>query len=189
MGLYQKIAETFQEEYKNRNELYRKRLEEWRKQGAIVRVEKPTNIARARTLGYRAKQGVIIVRVKVRKGLRKRPKPDLGRKPSKMGRFFSTKKSLQRMAEERAAAKYKNFEVLNSYFVGEDGKSKFFEVIMLDRNSPSIKNDKIYSKIIAQKGRVFKGLTSEGKKNRGLRSKGKGTEKSRPSIRTNRRRR
>ena len=49
--MYQKIAETFQEEYKNRSELYRKRLEEWRKQGAIVRVEKPTNIARARRLG------------------------------------------------------------------------------------------------------------------------------------------
>lgn len=189
MGMYQHITQTFQKEYKERNEEYRKRLEQWRKEGAIVRIDKPTNIARARRLGYRDKQGVIVVRVRVRKGLRKRPKPKAGRKPSKMGRFFSTKKSLKRIAEERANQKYKNCEVLNSYFVGQDGSNKFFEVILLDKNSPAIKSDKIYSKIIAQKGRTFRGLTSEGKKNRGLNVKGKGSEKSRPSVRANERRR
>ena len=35
------------------------------------------------------------------------------------------------------------------------------------------------------KGRVFRGLTSAGRKSRGLRNKGKGAEKIRPSIRAN----
>ena len=34
---------------------------------AIERVEKPTNIKKARMLGYKAKQGFIIVRVRVKK--------------------------------------------------------------------------------------------------------------------------
>jgi ribosomal protein L15E len=39
-------------------------------------------------------------------------------------------KSLQRIAEERASVKYPNMEVLNSYWVGHDGRQKWFEVIL-----------------------------------------------------------
>ncbi|ALV62505.1 LSU ribosomal protein L15e [Thermococcus sp. 2319x1] len=38
----------------------------------------------------------------------------------------------------------------------------------------------------AHKGRVFRGLTSAGKRSRGLLNKGKGAEKVRPSIRAHR---
>ncbi len=88
-------------------------------------------------------------------------------------------KSIKRIAEERVAKKYPNLEVLNSYWVWEDGKFKFFEVILVDPNHPSIKNDKNINWICENQhaGRVFRGLTSEGKKGRGLRVKGKGTEK------------
>jgi large subunit ribosomal protein L15e len=168
MGTYKYIAETFQNEYKERNNDLKGRVILWRKESSINRVDKPTNVARARKLGYKAKQGVVIYRVRVTKGLRRRKEPIRGRKPSKTGRYYAFRKSLQSMAEERAAGKAANCEVLNSYYVGEDGEYKFFEVILLDRSNKSIINDKEYKNIINHKGRAYRGLSSSGKKHRGL---------------------
>ena len=98
-------------------------------------------------------------------------------------------KSLQRISEERAQKHYPNLEVLNSYWVGEDGKQKFFEVILVDPHHPVILADPKIAWIAlpAQRGRVFRGLTSAGAKGRGLRRKGKGAERMRPSRTQNRR--
>jgi large subunit ribosomal protein L15e len=166
MGFYKRLKKTFEEEHKQRSPLYKARLVEWRKGETVERVNKPTNIARARELGYKAKQGFVVARVKARRGRRQRPKPDLGRKPSKSGRFFSPGKSLQRIAEEKASTKFPNLEVLNSYWVGEDGSFKYFEVLLFDVSHPVIKNDKMLSSIIKQRGRAYRGLTSSGKKGR-----------------------
>jgi large subunit ribosomal protein L15e len=99
-------------------------------------------------------------------------------------------KSIQRIAEERAARKYPNMEVLNSYWVGEDGKHKWYEVILIDPCHPAIKADPQLNWLCTGKhrGRAFRGLTSAGKKGRGLRNKGIGAEKVRPSIRAHGRR-
>ncbi|MEM5870716.1 MAG: 50S ribosomal protein L15e, partial [Candidatus Aenigmatarchaeota archaeon] len=78
------------------------------------------------------------------------------------------KKSLQLIAEEKAARKYRNLEVLNSYLVADDGVYKYFEIIMVDPHHPVIKSDKNINWICNQRGRVFRGLTSAGKKMRGL---------------------
>jgi large subunit ribosomal protein L15e len=166
MGFYKLVKKTFEGERKQRSPLYKARLIEWRKGGSVERINKPTNIARARELGYKAKQGFVVARVKVRRGRRKRPKPDLGRKPSKSGRFFSPEKSLQRIAEEKAATKFPNLEVLNSYWVGEDGSYKYFEILLFDVSLPVIKNDRSISSMIGQRGRAYRGLTSAGKKGR-----------------------
>ena len=184
MGASKYILSTMQEEYKKRNDLLREKIAKWRKEGSIVRVKRPTNIARAHQLGYKAKQGVIIVRVMVRKGSSKREKPDNARTPARNGRFFNYRKSAQAIAEERAARKYRNCEVLNSYYVGEDGVYKFYEVILLDRAHPSITNDNEYKHIVDKKGRAFRGLTRAGRKHRGILNKGFGSYKNRPSKRS-----
>lgn len=115
----------------------------WRKQGSIVRIEKPTRLDRARELGYKAKQGFVIVRARVRRGGRRKPRPILGRRQKRMGvKKYTPAKSIRLIAEERAARKYPNLEVLNSYWVWQDGRSKWYEIIMLDRHHPSIRNDK-----------------------------------------------
>lgn len=183
MGAYKYIKESFQKSYKERDALLRSRVTSWRKQGSVVRVETPTNISRARELGYRAKPGVIVVRVRVEKGLSVRSKPSSGRKPSKYGRFFAYRKSAQSIAEERAARKFINCEPLNSYYIGEDGKYKFFETILVDRSNPNITSDPVYSSLSSNRGRAFRGLTSSGKKHRGLWNKGFGSNKGRPSVR------
>ncbi len=165
------------------------RLQRWRREPAVVRIERPTRLDRARALGYKAKKGVIVVRVRIRRGGRRAGRPNKGRKTkSLMVSRLTPKKSLQWIAEERAARKYPNMEVLNSYWVGEDGKHKWFEVILVDRAHPAIQSDKNLSGIARQRGRVFRGLTSSARKSRGLRRKGRGAEKVRPSYRANFRR-
>jgi len=168
MGMYKNIKATFREEYRMHPEGYKAKLVQWNKEPPVKGVERPTNIARARELGYKAKQGVLVARVSVKKGRRKIPTHGGGRKPSKSGRFFSRTKSLQAIAEERAGRKFSNCEVLNSYFVGEIGNKKFYEVLLLERSNPSICNDPYYKSIVAQRGRAQRGLTRAGKKYRGF---------------------
>jgi len=60
------------------SKLLRDRLIKWRREPTVVRVEKPTRLDRARAIGYAAKQGFIVVRVKVRKGGQNRPRPNSG---------------------------------------------------------------------------------------------------------------
>jgi len=123
--------------------LMRQRAIIWRRQPVIVRIDKPTRIDRARRLGYKAKKGFIVVRVKVRRGGRRKPRPKMGRRQKRMGvKKYTPAKSIKLIGEERVARKYPNLEVLNSYWVWEDGISKWFEVILVDPSSPSIKSDK-----------------------------------------------
>ena len=80
------------------------RLVEWRRGTAIARVDRPTRIDRARELGYRAKQGYVVVRVRVRRGGRRKPHPMGGRKPKRRGLLKITMgKSIQRIGEERVS--------------------------------------------------------------------------------------
>ncbi len=167
MGAYKYIQENFEKEYRERAPLYRQRVIAWRAGKTIERAEYPTNLPRARTLGYKAKNGYVIVRVRVEKGMRKRQKPWGGRKPRHNYRFVQPQLSHQAMAEQRGARMYRNLEVLNSYWVGEDGNYKFFEVIMVD---PVLVKD---ITAIRSRGRAFRGLTSQGRKARGLRAVGK----------------
>lgn len=147
------------------------RLQEWRRQGSVIRVDHPTRIDRARSLGYKAKLGIIVARSRVRKGGRRKPRYIRGRRTKRMGMHKITpRKSIQRIAEERAAKRHPNMEVLNSYWVGEDGKHKWYEVILVDTSHPAIKSDKTLSWITqpTHKGRVYRGKTSAGQKGRAL---------------------
>ena len=158
------------------------RMIEWRHDQSFVRVEKPLRLDRARRLGYKAKQGYVIVRAKVRRGSMRKHTIKGGRRAKRKGiTKITVDKSLKQIAEERTAKRYPNLEVLNSYWIGQDGRSKFYEVILVDPHHPVIKSDPKINWICEKQhhGRVFRGLTSSGKKSRGLRNKGKGAEKAR----------
>jgi large subunit ribosomal protein L15e len=164
------------------------RLIQWRKEENYIRVEKPLRIDRARNLGYKAKPGYIVVRARVRRGGLRKHKIKGGRRPSRKGiTKITAAKSTQRIAEERTTKRYPNMEVLNSYWAGEDGKHHYYEIILVDPVHPSIMRDPKINWITdtSNKRRVLRGRTSAGQKGRGLRHKGKGAEKVRPSIRAN----
>jgi large subunit ribosomal protein L15e len=124
-------------------EIMRNRVILWRKQPSSVRIDKPTRLDRARGLGYKAKQGFVVVRTRVRRGGRRKLRPVLGRRQKRMGvTKFTAAKSKRLIAEERTARKYPNLEVLNSYWAWQDGRYKWFEIILVDPSNPSIKADK-----------------------------------------------
>lgn len=185
MVFYKRIRELWKKPKVNIGDILRQRMIIWRREKAVVRIERPTRLDRARSLGYRAKQGIILARVRVARGGRKRERPTKkGRRSKRQTIRKVLGKSYQWVAEERANRKFKNCEILNSYKVGEDGKYYWFEIIMIDKDHPQIKRDKQLSKIAEQRGRVFRGLTAAGKRSRGiLIRKGKGAEKLRPSLR------
>jgi large subunit ribosomal protein L15e len=148
----------------------------WRKEDAITRIERPTRLDRARNLGYKAKQGIVMARVRVRRSGFRKTRPISGRRQKRMGvNKIKLSKNMRMIAEERAARKFPNLEVLNSYWVWEDGRFKWYEVIMVD---PVLLPD---HPVANQTGRAFRGLTSAGKEVRGLHHRGRGAEKVRPS--------
>jgi large subunit ribosomal protein L15e len=187
---YQKYVKALyknKESMKQLGDVLMARKMAWRREAPIVRAEHPTRPDKARMYGYKAKQGFMIARVKVRRGGLHKKRPSRGRGPAGMAiHSITAAKSIQRIAEERAQDKYPNMQVLASYWVMDDGRQKWYEVILVDPNHPVIKSDQNVGWIAtAHSGRVYHGLTPAGKKGRGLCNRGKGAEKFRPSIRAN----
>lgn len=178
MGMYKYMSKLWKsDEYKK---IMKERLISWRKQPSIIKLERPTRIDKAHKMGYKAKQGFVISRIKILKGTSKREKPSGGRTSPRAGlTSMHLKQNKQHIAEARVARKFPNLEVLNSYIVAEDGKHKWFEVILVDINHPSIKNDQKLKWMCEPQNRrrVFRGLTSAAKKHRMMRGRGKGFER------------
>ena len=187
MALYKYLRETWNTAA---NDFLQERLTHWRTEPAVVRVEHPTRLDRAHAVGYKAKPGYLIVRVRVARGGRLRSKFKGGRKPKKMRRMKIVNVNYRAIAERRANRKFVNCEVLNSYEVAQNGISAWYEVVLIDKNHPVIKADPHINWICEPQHtrRAFRGLTSAGKKSRGLLGKGTGYEKARPSLRANKRR-
>lgn len=174
--------------------LNRARLIQWRKEPAIIKIKRPTKLSTARHLGYKPKQGIVLLRVKVSRGARRKHRPTKGRRSVRMGVTRITANfSRQTMAENRASRKYENLEVLNSYYVGQDGLHLYYEVIMIDPFHPRIHSDPHLNWLspatndksrhpAMHKGRSLRGLTSSARKARGLRSSGKGSERFRGYV-------
>ncbi len=192
MNLYQNVREFWRNPRSHEfKEVQKPRLMQWRREPTSMRIDRPTRIDRARALGYRAKQGFIIVRTKVRRGSRRMSRPNRGRTGKNLATSdITAARNLRAMAETRTARRYRNLEVLGSYWVGQDGRHKWFEIILVDPVHSSIKADHRINWINSRKhkGRAFRGLTSTSDKYRGLHRKGKGSEKARPSNRRHGRR-
>ena len=171
MSSFKRIKEVFQKEFKGKDpefkEMYKTRLLKLRREPVVVKLDKPTNIPRARELGYKAKQGVTVARIRVRRGSGFRKRITAGRRPSRMGiRKIKRQKSNQLIAEERISRKFPNLEVLNSYLISKDGQHKWFEVIMVDPIHPAIIKDKDLKWICSETRRVHRNKTSAGKKSK-----------------------
>ncbi|CAD6226616.1 unnamed protein product [Miscanthus lutarioriparius] len=189
MGAYKYVSELWRRKQSDvMRFVQRVRCWEYRQQPAIVRLTRPTRPDKARRLGYKAKQGYVVYRVRVRRGGRKRPVPKgiVYGKPKHQGitqlKFQRNKRSV---AEERAGRKLGGLRVLNSYWVNEDSTYKYFEIILVDVAHKAIKTDPRINWLCnpVHKHRELRGLTSAGKKFRGLRGKGHTHHKNRPSRR------
>ena len=185
-GLYHYIKEAWKKPDKK---TLRERMIEWRKSPVQVKVDKPLRLDRARNLGYKDKKGFVIIRIRLKRGGHKRPRPNKGRRSKRLHTRKNLGVNYKWIAEQRVERKYKNLIVLNSYLIGKDGINYFYEIICVDPQKPEIKNDKTINWICksGNKKRTMRGLTSAAKKSRGLRNKSP-TSKTRPSVRAGKRR-
>ncbi|PIN89191.1 50S ribosomal protein L15e [Candidatus Pacearchaeota archaeon CG10_big_fil_rev_8_21_14_0_10_32_14] len=183
-GFYHQIREAWKSPDLD---VLRKRMTDWRKTDSIVTVDKPLRLDRARALGYKAKKGFVVARVRIRRGGHKKPRPVKGRRSKRMTTRKTLKMSYQWIAQQRAERKYTNLVVLNSYQIGKDGSNYFFEVIMIDPQMPEIKNDPAYAWITkgTNQKRSMRGITSAARKSRGLNASIGRSPKVRPSGRAN----
>lgn len=146
---------------------------EYRQLAVIHRAARPSRPDKARRLGYKAKQGYVIYRIRVRRGNRKKParKGATYGKPVRQGiNHLKPQRGLRSTAEERVGRRCGNLRVLNSYWINSDGVYKFYEVICVDPSHKAIRRDARINWICnpVHKRREARGLTAEGKKNRGL---------------------
>ncbi|MDP3992170.1 MAG: 50S ribosomal protein L15e [Nanoarchaeota archaeon] len=167
-GMYHHIRQAWK---KPEARVLRERMISWRASPVFTKVEKPLRLDRARALGYKAKKGFVVVRVRLMRGGHKRSRPNKGRRGKRLHTRKNLKMNYQWIAEQRVSRKFSNLEVLNSYLLGKDGIYYFYEVILVDPERPEIKNDKTMNWIAkpGSRGRAFRGLTSAAKKSRNLR--------------------
>jgi len=187
MGAYKYLEELARKKQSDVSRfLYRIRCWEYRQLSAIHRVSRTTRPDKARRLGYKAKNGYVIYRVRVKRGGRKKKvsKGIVYGKPENAGiNKVKATRNLRSIAEERVGRKCGALRVLNSYWMGQDAVNKWYEVIMIDPYHATIRNDPRINWICkpTHKHREMRGLTSAGRKARGLTHKGKSATKIRPS--------
>eukprot|EP01089_Gocevia_fonbrunei_P005090 TRINITY_DN1523_c0_g1_i1.p1 TRINITY_DN1523_c0_g1~~TRINITY_DN1523_c0_g1_i1.p1 ORF type:complete len:205 (-),score=28.64 TRINITY_DN1523_c0_g1_i1:46-660(-) len=189
MGAYKYLEELWKKKQSDvMRFLTRIRCWEFRQSPAVVRSSRPTRPDKARRLGYKAKQGFVIYRARVRRHGRKRRahRGKVCRKPKNQGiHQLKAVRNMRNIAEERVGRRCGNLRVLNSYWVAQDATYKYFEVILVDPNHRAIRLDPRINWIArnTMKHREIRGLTSAGRKYRGLRGKGHRNSKARPSRR------
>ena len=143
MGMYSHIAGTWQKMWKAHSDELKAKAIEWRKQPTMLRIERPSRLDRARRLGYKAKQGFVVVRIKVGRGGMRKQRPKSGRRPKHFGVVRITQSDpMRKVAERRVAERYLNMQVIGSYYLYKDGKNYWFECILVDKNHPAIYNDR-----------------------------------------------
>jgi large subunit ribosomal protein L15e len=141
------MAEAWARMWKTNSEELKKRAVIWRKEPTIHRIERPSRLDRARRLGYKAKQGIIVIRTKVGRGGMRKQRPVSGRRPKHLGvTRIKQAESMRLVAERRVNEKYPNLEVLGSYFLYKDGKNIWYEIILADTSHPSIAKDVEFKK-------------------------------------------
>ncbi|KAK0544962.1 60S ribosomal protein L15 [Tilletia horrida] len=171
MGAYRYIEEL--QKHKQSDVLrflLRVRCWEYRQLNVIHRASRPSRPDKARRLGYKAKQGYVIYRIRIRRGNRKKPVPKGATfgKPVRQGvSQLKPQRSLRSTAEERIGRKCGNLRVLNSYWINQDGVYKYFEVICVDPSHKAIRRDARINWIVKHKHREARGLTGAGQKSRG----------------------
>ena len=128
--------------WKSNNDVLKSKAVVWRTEEVIHKINRPSRLDRARRLGYKAKQGIIVVRIRVGRGGMRKQRPVSGRRPKHFGVVHIKQGiNMRKVAERRVGEKFPNLEVLGSYYLHRDGMYMWYEVILADTNHPAILND------------------------------------------------
>ncbi len=151
--MYRHISKTWEDNLKARSRIIKDSAITWRREPAILRIERPSRLDRARKLGFKSKQGFVMLRVRVGRGGMRKSRPKSGRRPKHLGVVrIKAAVSMQQVAARRVQKKFPNLRVMGSYVVYRDGKNQWFEIILVDPDHPSIKADSDLSWLSAKNG-------------------------------------
>jgi large subunit ribosomal protein L15e len=129
--------------WKSNNDTLKSKAVVWRTEEVIHKVSRPSRPDRARRVGYKAKQGIIVVRVRVGRGGMRKQRPVSGRRPKHFGVVrIKQGTNMRKIGERRVSEKFPNLEALGSYYLHKDGRYLWYEVILADPNHPAIFKDK-----------------------------------------------
>ena len=143
--MYRQIGETWQKVFKEKSGDILQRAVELRRGPTMARIERPSRLDKARMLGYKAKEGVVMIRIRIAAGGMRRPRPTSGRRPKHLGVLrMKSDESVQKVAERRVWEKHANLKLLGSYLFWVDGKHRWYECVMVDPSHPAIKSDYDY---------------------------------------------
>lgn len=137
------MAQTWTRMWKANSDELKSKAIGWRTEPTIHRIERPSRLDRARRLGYKAKQGIVVIRTRVGRGGMRKQRPVAGRRPKHIG-VVRIKQgiNMRHVAERRVAEKYPNLEVLGSYYLYKDGMNIWYEVVLADPSHPAISKDR-----------------------------------------------
>ncbi|HEX2013735.1 MAG TPA: 50S ribosomal protein L15e [Nitrososphaera sp.] len=137
------MSQTWLKMWKNNSDELKSKAIAWRAEPTINRIGRPSRLDRARRLGYKAKQGIVVVRARVGRGGMRKQRPVSGRRPKHLG-VVRIKQgiSMRKVAERRVNEKFPNLEVLGSYYLHKDGMNIWYEVILADPAHPAISKDR-----------------------------------------------
>ena len=105
---------------------------DYRHQSNYSRIRVPSRPHRARTLGYKNKNHMILVRARIRRGGTAPMIPDKSRTPSNIGKHRTRDIPLSKILAQRVSRKYPTLRVLNYYPIQKDGKYLYYQYIMYD---------------------------------------------------------
>ncbi len=143
MSMYKYISKTWQDLWKSNAKELREKAIMLRREPTIIRIERPSRLDKARMLGYKAKQGFVVVRIKVGRGGMRKQRPRSGRRPKHLGvTKIKQSISMQKVAERRVKERYPNLDVIGSYYLYKDAIHYWYEVLLVDRNHPAVYKDK-----------------------------------------------
>lgn len=147
--MYSEIGKTWQRVFHEKEGDISVRAIPLRKGPTIERLDKPSRLDRARMLGYKAKDGVVVVRVKVSRGGMRRQRPNSGRRPKHLGVLkMKSDEPVQGVAERRVGEKFPNLRLLGSYIFYKDGKHAWYECVLIDPQNPSICKDYNFRRVL-----------------------------------------
>ncbi|HEY7507630.1 50S ribosomal protein L15e [Candidatus Nitrososphaera sp. FF02] len=137
------MSETWTKMWKNNSDELKSKAIAWRAEPTIHRIERPSRLDRARRLGYKAKQGIVVVRTRVSRGGMRKQRPVAGRRPKHLGVVHIKQGiNMRKVAERRVSEKFPNLEVMGSYYLHKDGMNIWYEVILADTAHPAISKDR-----------------------------------------------
>src|ERR687894_681808 len=137
------ISATWSALWKSNNDVLKSKTIFWRREPVLHKIPRPSRLDRARRLGYKAKQGIIVVRARVGRGGMRKQRAVSGRRPKHIGVVHIKQgTSMRKVAERRVAEKFPNLEVIGSYFLHKDGMNIWYEIILADPAHPAISKDR-----------------------------------------------